>query len=195
MQNLMSGHDESKPRIPPGQEVVPGWPVLHHGRTPVIDLSRWRLRAFGLVEEEVDLAWEAFISLPLSEELADFHCVTGWSVLDLRWEGVMVADFMKLITPRPEARFVMVHAEAGWATNLPLEDFAHETAIFAIRCNGGDLPPEHGGPVRLVIPHLYAWKSAKWVTGVEFMDEDRPGFWEQRGYHMRGDPWKEERYG
>ncbi|MBI2873600.1 MAG: sulfite oxidase-like oxidoreductase [Firmicutes bacterium] len=197
----MTGHEASagseggpEPRIPPGQVVTPGFPVLHHGRTPSINLDKWIFRITGLVEESRSLNWEEFRRLPAVTATSDIHCVTRWSKLDNRWEGVAASEVLKLARPRPQARFVLVHAEGGWTTNLPLEDLAGEGVLFAFKHNGADLSPDHGWPLRLVVPHLYFWKSAKWVNGLEFMAKDRPGFWEQNGYHMRGDPWQEERF-
>ncbi len=181
-------------RVPPGQRVVRDWPVLHAGEVPRIDLSRWRLRLFGLVEQPTTLTWEQFQELPRVEVMSDIHCVTRWSRLDNRWEGVAFSELARLVRPLPQARYVMVHAEQGFTTNLAVEDLLREGVLLADRHDGKPLSAEHGWPLRLVVPHLYFWKSAKWVNGLEWMDENRPGFWEQLGYHMRGDPWKEERY-
>jgi len=186
--------DESLGRIPPGQIVVDDWPVLHHGNVPKIDLATWRLRIFGLVEEELEFTYEEFKRLPNVERITDFHCVTRWSRLDNRWRGVSTEEVLKRVSLRPEAKFVIVHAEAGFTANLSLEEFVKQDVLFAWEHDGKVLTPEHGYPLRLVVPQLYAWKSVKWVTGLEFTEQDRPGFWEQRGYHMHGDPWKEERY-
>jgi DMSO/TMAO reductase YedYZ molybdopterin-dependent catalytic subunit len=182
-------------RVPPGQTLTEKWPVLHYGEVPEVELARWRFHIRGLVREERVLTWEEFLALPRREHTADFHCVTGWSRLDNRWEGVATRDVLALVAPDPGARYVMVHGLNDFTANLPLPEFLDEEALFAFRHDGRDLPPEHGGPLRLVVPKLYAWKSAKWVTGIELMPEDRPGFWEEYGYHMHGDPWKEERYG
>jgi DMSO/TMAO reductase YedYZ molybdopterin-dependent catalytic subunit len=191
----MSSSSRNAGRVPPGQTVTEKWPVLHYGEVPVVDLARWRFRIGGLVREERVLTWEEFCALPRVERTADFHCVTGWSRLTNRWEGVATRDVLALVTPDPRARFVMVHGMNDFSANLPLAEFLDEDALFALRHDGEDLSPEHGGPLRLVVPKLYAWKSAKWVTGIELMAEDRPGFWEGYGYHMHGDPWTEERYG
>ncbi len=185
----------ARPRVPPGQYVVEHLPVLHYGSVPRVDLARWDFRVFGLVEEERRWTYEEFTRLPTRRVVVDVHCVTRWSKLDTVWEGVPFLELMRHIRPLPEARYVMVHAEAGFTTNLPLEDLLREDVLFAWRYNDAPLAPEHGYPLRLVVPHLYFWKSAKWVRGLEFMAEDRPGFWEQYGYHMHGDPWKEERFG
>jgi DMSO/TMAO reductase YedYZ molybdopterin-dependent catalytic subunit len=181
-------------RVPSGQFVTDKFPVLTYGATPHIDLKEWRFRIFGLVERELVLTWEEFMALPKAVITADFHCVTQWSRLDNTWEGIPVAEVLKLAKPLPQARFVMAHCYGGYSTNLPLEVFQDETVLFAHKHDGKEIPPEHGGPLRLVVPKRYAWKSAKWVNGLEFMAENRPGFWEQRGYHMEGDPWKEERF-
>jgi DMSO/TMAO reductase YedYZ molybdopterin-dependent catalytic subunit len=181
-------------RIPPGQFVTSKFPVLTYGPTPRIDPARWRFRLFGLVEGERLLTWEEFQALPRTTVTADFHCVTQWSRLNNVWEGVRARTLVEMARPRREARFVLVHCYGGYTTNLLLEDLLADTTLFADRLDGQPLSPEHGGPLRLVVPHLYGWKSAKWVNGLEFMDREVPGFWEQRGYHMRGDPWKEERF-
>lgn len=182
-------------RVPPGQRLTEGFPVLHHGDVPHYrDLSKWNLRLFGLVESEADLSFDEFMALPRREFRNDIHCVTTWSKLDNVWEGVPVSTVMEKVKVKPESKFVMLHAEQGWTTNLPLEDFLAETSFFGIKHNGADLTPEHGYPVRMVVPHLYFWKSAKWLRGVEFRETDRPGFWERNGYHMYGNPWKEQRY-
>jgi DMSO/TMAO reductase YedYZ molybdopterin-dependent catalytic subunit len=141
------------------------------------------------------LSYDELMALPRRTVRADVHCVTRWSLFDSDWEGIPFTEVARLVTVKPEARFALVHAEQGYTTNLPLDDLMRDEVMFVDRWNGADLTPEHGGPVRLFVPHLYFWKSAKWVTGVEFLAADKPGFWEGYGYHMRGDPWKEERYG
>ena len=183
-----------KPRIPPGQVVTSKFPILHVGSIPPFDPQRWRFRVFGLVEEEVVFSYQEFMSLPQVEIVSDFHCVTRWSRLGNVWEGVSFRELMKHIKPRPEARYVMVHSDGGYTTNLPLPALLDDDVLFAYGHDGRDLTPEHGWPLRLVVPKRYAWKSAKWVRGLEFMEHDRPGYWEARGYHNDGDPWKEERY-
>ena len=185
---------QQRSRVPPGQRVVKEWPVLHAGEVPHVDLSRWELRVFGRVENPLRLNWEAFQKLPRVQVKSDIHCVTRWSRLDNLWEGVPFRAIVERARPMPDARYVMVHAEQGFTTNVPLEDLLRDDVLLATHHDGQPLTPEHGWPVRLVVPHLYFWKSAKWVTGLEFMREDRPGFWEQLGYHMYGDPWKEQRY-
>ncbi len=182
-------------RVPPGQRVTEDFPVLHYGGVPRIDPAQWSLRLFGLVESERSLSFSEFTALPVVRVLSDVHCVTGWSRLDNDWEGVQTSALKALVKILPEARFAIVYAAGRFTTNLSLEDFFQEDVLFAIRHNGRPLTPDHGYPVRLVVPRLYFWKSAKWVTDVEFTSKDRPGFWESHGYHNRGDPWKEERYG
>jgi len=183
-----------KPRIPPGQVVTSKFPVLHVGPIPTFDPQKWGFRLFGLVEEEVVFSYQEFMSLPKVEIVSDFHCVTRWSRLNNLWEGVTFRELMKHISPRPEARYVMIHSDGGYSTNLPLQALLDDDVLFAYRHDGRDLTPEHGWPLRLVVPKRYAWKSAKWARGLEFREEDRPGYWEAHGYHNDGDPWKEERY-
>jgi DMSO/TMAO reductase YedYZ molybdopterin-dependent catalytic subunit len=182
-------------RLPPGQIVTQKWPVLHYGTVPMVNRSTWRLRVSGAVAQPFELTWDQLQALPRQETLCDIHCVTRWSRYDNLFEGIGVAALLAQALPSPDARYVLVHAEHGFTTNLPVEDLLRPENLLALRHNGADLDPEHGGPVRLMIPHLYFWKSAKWVTGFEFLEEDYPGFWEQNGYHMRGEPWAEERYG
>jgi DMSO/TMAO reductase YedYZ molybdopterin-dependent catalytic subunit len=185
-------------RIPPGQVLTRKWPVLHAGETPDYgDLSKWDFYIFGEVEQKRRLGWNDFRQLPRIKVYADMHCVTRWSKLDNTWEGISTREILNLITPKSSARFVMVHCENGFSTNLPIDDFFGDDCLFALSHNGQPLEPDHGYPVRLVVPTLYAWKSAKWVRGIEFMIHDQPGFWERfenGGYHMRGDPWVEERF-
>lgn len=181
-------------RVPPGQQITEKFPVLHYGAIPPFDPSSWRFRAFGLVGEALELSYQEFRRLPQVQVVADFHCVTGWSKQDNLWEGVSFREIARLVKPLPEARFVTVHCAGGYTTNLPLEVLMDDDVLFAHRHNGEDLTPEHGWPLRLVVPKRYAWKSAKWVIGLEFMAEDRPGFWEVRGYHNNADPMKEERF-
>lgn len=181
-------------RIPPGQFQTEKWPVLHAGSVPRVDLATWKLSLFGLVDQPRSWTWEQFRALPSTKVYADMHCVTRWSLLNNTWEGVLVSDVMKHVAVEPVAKYVLVHAEHGWSTNLPLADFLGEDCLFAWDHNGKPLTPDHGWPLRLVVPRLYAWKSAKWVRGVEFLARDEPGFWEQNGYHDRGDPWREQRY-
>jgi DMSO/TMAO reductase YedYZ molybdopterin-dependent catalytic subunit len=182
-------------RLPPGQVETRKWPVLHYGRVPSVDLARWRFTVSGLVEQPLSLTWNELSQLPHQGTLCDIHCVTHWSRYDNLFEGVPVRAILELAKPLPEAAYALVLAAEGYTTNLPLEDLARPGNLVALRHNGEPLLPEHGGPARLLVPHLYLWKSAKWITGIELMADDEPGFWEQNGYHMRGDPWTEERYG
>lgn len=181
-------------RLPPGQSLTLKWPVLQAGSVPRFDPTTWDFRVFGSVEEPLRFSWAEFSNLPQSEVLADMHCVTRWSRFDVRWEGVAFTEVMKLAAVKAGAKFVMVQAEQGYTANVPLSDLLQPTTLFALKHNGEPLPADHGYPVRLVVPHLYAWKSVKWVRGIEFMAADAPGFWEQNGYHIYGDPFKEQRY-
>ncbi|MBN1161353.1 MAG: sulfite oxidase-like oxidoreductase [Dehalococcoidales bacterium] len=181
-------------RVPPGQRLVEKWPVLHYGSVPKIDTSKWTLKITGLVEKERTLTYEEFTALPMVEVFSDIHCVTTWSRLNNTWEGVSTSTIKDLVQIKGEARHVMVAGMGGFSTNIPLEDFFREDVLFALKHDGQPLAPEHGGPVRLVVPRLYFWKSAKWVTGIRFMANEEPGFWEINGYHIHGDPWQEERY-
>ena len=169
--------------------------MLHYGSVPSIDPGSWRLSLTGLVREPRSITLDELMAMPQTTVRADVHCVTRWSLFDSEWQGVRFTEVAQLVELQPEARYALVHAEQGYTTNLPLSDLMRDDVLFVHRWNGEQLTPEHGGPVRLFVPHLYFWKSAKWVTGVEFLAEDQPGFWEGYGYHMRGDPWREERYG
>ena len=181
-------------RLPRGQVLTRKWPVLTYGETPRSDLAKWTFRCFGLVEEPVTWSWDELLSLPRVQVTSDIHCVTRWSRFDNHWEGVAVAEILRRVRPLPQATAVMVHADPDYTTNLLLEDLRSEDALLAYQHDGRDLPVEHGGPCRLVVPRLYFWKSAKWVRGFEFLDHNAPGFWEQNGSHLRADPWREERY-
>jgi len=181
-------------RIPPGQHLVSGWPTLHYGRVPRMDVDSWRFRIFGLVDQEKTLRFPEFLALPQVRVLSDIHCVTGWSKLDNIWEGVSTSALKDLVKISPEAKFAIIHASAGFVTNLSLDDFFQDDVLFALKHDGKSLTSAHGYPVRLVVPRLYFWKSAKWADGVEFVAKDMPGFWESNGYNNHGDPWKEERY-
>ena len=191
---IISPDTKRKNRIPPGQKVVTEWPVLHYGNASRIDIARWTFTISGLVAKERKLSYKEFSSLDKVKVFSDIHCVTGWSKLDNLWEGPssnIVKDLAQIL---PEAKFVIVHAAGGFTTNLTLSDFLEPDVLFALKHNNEPLASEHGYPIRLIVPRLYFWKSAKWVTGVEFVANDRPGFWETRGYHNHGDPWREERY-
>jgi DMSO/TMAO reductase YedYZ molybdopterin-dependent catalytic subunit len=187
-------------RLPPGQSATLKWPVLHEGEVPAFNPQDWDFRVGGLVDDPRRFGYEEFRALPRTELRSDFHCVTRWSTFDNLWEGVAVREVMALVRPQPEARYVMVTGHLGenpqgYTTNVPLADLDRPDALFAWRNRGLDLEPEHGWPLRLVVPHLYAWKSCKWVRGLAFMAEDKPGYWERGGYHMYGDPFREQRFG
>ncbi|MBP2557523.1 DMSO/TMAO reductase YedYZ molybdopterin-dependent catalytic subunit [Neorhizobium galegae] len=181
-------------RLPPGQHLVKNWPVLDLGQQPQVSTERWKLDVRGLVNNRRTLDWAAFQALPQTEMRSDIHCVTTWSRYDNNWKGVSTRDFLDLVDPQEEAVAVMLTSYDGYTTNLLLSDFASPDAIIVTEWEGKPLSEEHGGPVRLVVPHLYFWKSAKWLNRIEFLDRDQAGFWEKNGYHMRGDPWSEERY-
>lgn len=187
--------DAEHRRLPPGQREVKNWPVLDLGVQPDVPAGRWRLDIDGAVEAPLSWSWADFAAQPQADIVSDIHCVTAWSRYDNRWTGVTTRHLLDLIKPRPDARFVIEHSYDGYTTNVPLADFVGEDVILAHSWQGRPLTREHGGPVRLVLPALYFWKSAKWLSRLEFVAEDRACFWEQRGYHMRGDPWAEERYG
>jgi DMSO/TMAO reductase YedYZ molybdopterin-dependent catalytic subunit len=191
---IRSPDTEREERVPPGQRRTGRWPVLHYGKVPEIDLSEWRFTVFGLVKSTRSLDIQEFRALPMVKVVSDIHCVTGWSRLDNHWEGVPTSELKTIVDILPEARFVMVHGHGRFTANLSMDEFFAKDVLFALKHNGEPLSPGLGAPVRLVVPRLYFWKSAKWVTGVEFVEEERPGFWEKRGYHIHGDPWKEERY-
>jgi DMSO/TMAO reductase YedYZ molybdopterin-dependent catalytic subunit len=184
-------------RLPPGQSRTKKWPVLDASGPPSLELKQWRLHLGGLVTQPAAWNWEEFLQLPRVKVFADFHCVTRWSRLGNTWEGVSTRELLRQAGgAQPEAAFVMAYGyDRGWSTNLPLADFLAEDALVALFHDGEPLAPEHGGPARLIVPQLYAWKSAKWVARLEVLDRDRPGFWEKNGYHMHGDPWREERFG
>ena len=181
-------------RLPPGQVLTEKWPVLHEGTVPVFDPATWDLRLFGRVEAPVRLTYPEFMALPKGRLTSDIHCVTRWSKFDCEWEGVSAAEVVRRVSLGQGVTHVLVHGEQGYSANLPVGDLLDETVLFAYRMNGEDLTPEHGWPLRLLVPKLYLWKSVKWVRGVEFLDRDRPGFWERYGYHIYGDPWREQRY-
>jgi len=184
-------------RIPPGQSRTTKWPVLDASGPPRIDLSTWTLFVRGLVNQQVEFTWAEFQQLPRVKVFADFHCVTRWSRLGNAWEGVSARELVARAGGlADDAKHVLAYGyDEGWSTNLPVSDFLAEDALIALSHDGEPLAPEHGGPARLIVPQLYAWKSAKWLAGLEFLSKDRAGFWERNGYHMHGDPWKEERFG
>ena len=181
-------------RLPPGQHLVKNWPVLDLGVQPQIRLDTWRLELRGLVENQLTLSWKSFLALDQSRKVSDIHCVTTWSRYDNAWQGVATRDLLDEAMPRADATHVLLTSYDGYTTNLPLMDFAAEDAILATHWEGEPITAEHGGPMRLVVPHLYFWKSAKWLRRIEFLDSDQAGFWERNGYHMYGDPWTEQRY-
>ena len=188
---------EKAERVPPGQYLTEKWPVLHYGPVPNFNPATWDFRVFGAVEQELRWTWDEFTSL--DQELrgdvrADMHCVTTWSRLDQHWEGIPFRVLLERAKPKPEAKFVIAHSEYGFTANVPIDYCRRDDCLIAVRANGEPLSAEHGRPCRLVVPPLYAWKSAKWLRGIEFSAVDKPGFWERNGYHNRGDPWKEERY-
>ncbi|MCG3210895.1 MAG: Sulfoxide reductase catalytic subunit YedY [Anaerolineae bacterium] len=193
--NRQEAQTQLRHRLPPGQSLTQKWPVLHYGAIPRYDLSTWDFFVSGLVRQPRRFTWDEFNNLPHREQVSDMHCVTRWSKLDSRFEGIPVAEVLKHVELLPEAKFVMVHADPDYTTNLPLEYLLDDDVMFVLKYEGQPLEPEHGYPVRLLVPKLYLWKSAKWVRGLEFMAEDRSGFWETYGYHERGDPWQEERFG
>jgi DMSO/TMAO reductase YedYZ molybdopterin-dependent catalytic subunit len=188
-----AGYDPA--RLPPGQYLTHKWPVLHAGSVPRADLATWDFRVFGDVEEPLRLDWDELQRLPSTEVTIDIHCVTRWSRFDTTFRGVEWRELAALVRPKPSARFVLAHAEQGFTANVPLEALEDEKALIAYEANGEPLAPEHGWPLRLVIPSRYFWKSAKWLRGVELLPQDQPGFWERYGYHNDADYWKEERYG
>ncbi len=192
--NIKAPNAEIASRVPPGQAVTDKFPVMTYGDTPRFNQKTWDFKLSGAIEKPVTLNYEQFMSFPKVQVTADFHCVTQWSKLNNVWEGVSIYEVMKLITLRPEAQYVMVHADEGYTTNLPLKVLLDNDVLFAYKHDGKDLEPAHGWPLRLVVPKRYAWKSAKWVRGLEFMDQEYVGFWEMNGYHNDGDPFKEQRF-
>jgi DMSO/TMAO reductase YedYZ molybdopterin-dependent catalytic subunit len=181
-------------RLPPGQALTLKWPVLHYGLVPRFDPARWDFRVSGLLEQPQRFAWDEFNRLPRFEHTSDFHCVTRWSRFDNRWQGVAMREILARAKPLANAKYVLVHAEQGYTANVPLANLDRDDVLLATHHDGEPLAPDHGYPLRLIVPHLYAWKSVKWVRGLELLDSDQAGFWEQNGYHMRGDPFKEERF-
>jgi DMSO/TMAO reductase YedYZ molybdopterin-dependent catalytic subunit len=181
-------------RLPPGQYLARDFPVLHVGSPPHFDPQTWRFRVFGAVQDPLEFTWEQFTSLPTKAVATDIHCVTRWSKFDTHWEGVPFSEIVRRATPKPSARFIVSHAANGYAANVPLGVANDDDVLLAYRYEGTPLEPIHGGPMRMFIPKRYFWKSTKWCDGIEFLTEDRPGFWEVRGYNNDADPWKEERY-
>lgn len=193
---IISPDTHREQRLPPGQTRTRKWPILHYGRVPEVPLDRWRLEVTGLVSQPLKFTWEEFQALPRVKVFSDFHCVTRWSRLGNIWEGVSARNIAKLVGVKNEAAYVIAHGyDDGFTTNLPLDEFLAEDALLADLHDGEPLSADHGGPLRLIVPQLYAWKSAKWLRKLEFVHTDKPGYWEQVGYHNHGDPWTEERYG
>ncbi|HEX2698151.1 MAG TPA: sulfite oxidase-like oxidoreductase [Anaerolineales bacterium] len=188
------GGTEKANRIPPGQYLTEDFPVLSAGPTPRLDLKRWTFRIEGLVKEKVSWTWDELLKLPSQTFVVDISCVTKWTHLDMQWEGVSVDTLLEHIELDSKAAFMSAFSHEGYTTNMPIADILNGQAFVAYKYDGQPLAPEHGGPARLVVPHLYFWKSAKWVAGLHFMEKDQRGFWESAGYHNHGDPWKEERY-
>ena len=184
-----------EPRLPPGQVQTQKWPVLHYGSVPRVDLTQWELRVDGLVEHPQRWTWTEFQALPRVQVHSDIHCVTRWSRFDNTWEGVPIKEVLRRAAPKSSARFAVIHAEQGFTTNLPLTELDQDDVLLADKHDGEPLTPDHGWPLRLVVPSRYFWKSAKWLRGLELSPRDRPGFWERYGYHNDADYWKEERYG
>ena len=181
-------------RIPPGQHLTRGWPVLHSEGIPRFNPETWRFRVSGEVEEETEWTWEEFRALPSLTVTSDFHCVTGWSKLDNEWEGVPFREVADRAKPLPTAKHCVISAPSGYTANVPLDVLLDDDVLFAWSHGGEPLPPEHGGPMRLVVPKRYGWKSVKWAHGIRFVERDSRGFWEERGYHNNAEPWAEERY-
>lgn len=194
---IVSPDTQRENRVPPGQSQTLKWPVLDAFGPPRISTAEWKLSLLGLVNQPIDFTWEQFCELPRVKVFADFHCVTRWSRLSNVWEGVSVRELMERAGgAKAEARYVVAYGyDGGWTTNLPFSEFLVDDALVATHHDGEPLTLEHGAPARLIVPRLYAWKSAKWLGGLEFLPEDRAGFWERNGYHMHGDPWAEERFG
>lgn len=183
-----------EPRLPPGQVKTEKWPVLHYGSVPRVDLSSWDFKVDGLVEHAQQYDWDAFQKLPRVKVHSDIHCVTRWSRYDNLWEGVALRELLARAGVQPEGHFVIIHAEQGFTTNLPLTELLQDDVLLADRHDGEPLTPDHGWPLRLVVPRRYFWKSAKWVRRLELVGRDAPGFWERNGYHNEADPWREERF-
>lgn len=181
-------------RIPPGQVLTSRWPVLHQGEIPALDRETWDFRVWGLIEEPRAWSWQEFLALPAAESDGELHCVTRWSSLGHHWRGVPAISIAELVSPSADARFVVLHGEGGYTANLPLEAMLAADVLLATHHNGAPLTPERGGPLRAVVPRRYAWKSVKWLRGLEFLRDDRPGFWESYGYSNSADPWREERF-
>jgi DMSO/TMAO reductase YedYZ molybdopterin-dependent catalytic subunit len=185
---------DGKDRLPPGQYLTKKWPVLSAEDVPGALPTGWKFTVRGLVEQPIELTWAEFLALPHITITTDIHCVTTWSRYNNAWEGVSIREILRRVKPLPNAHYVMAHSWTGYTTNIPLTDLDDDDVLIALKHDGANLEAEHGGPVRLVVPKLYFYKSAKWLDGLEFMEQDRPGFWEKLGYHNHADPWQEERY-
>jgi DMSO/TMAO reductase YedYZ molybdopterin-dependent catalytic subunit len=185
---------KSEGRLPPNQALTLKWPVLHYGSVPHFDPAKWDLKLFGAVESPLRLTWDEFNRLPRVRVTSDFHCVTRWSRFDNHWEGVAFRELLSRVKLKPGAKYVLVHGEQGYTANVPLADLDRDNVLLATHHDGEPLTAEHGGPLRLVVPQLYAWKSVKWLRGFEFQEEEHAGFWERNGYHIYGDPFKEQRF-
>ena len=181
-------------RLPPGQMLTDRFPILHEGEVPAYNLDTWSLRIFGEVENELSFTWDQLNELPRTEMQCDIHCVTRWSKFDTKWQGIRFKDLLPLLNADPRAQYVMLHADQDYDTNVPLADLLRDDVLLASHYDGEPLTAKHGWPLRLVVPHLYFWKSAKWIRGIEFMKEDRPGFWERNGFHNTADPFLEQRF-
>jgi DMSO/TMAO reductase YedYZ molybdopterin-dependent catalytic subunit len=184
---------QSNSRIPPGQRLTNGFPIMTYGATPQVTREEWQFKVWGLAQAQT-FNWSDLMALPQHDFTIDFHCVTTWSKLDVEWTGVKVLDLMKLVELDPKTAHVMQHCYGGYTTNIAIDDFLRAENFFAHTLQGNPLPVDNGGPLRLVVPHLYAWKSAKWINGLEFLEHEQLGFWERNGYHRRGEPFAEERY-
>lgn len=181
-------------RVPPGQRLVTDFPVLHAGSVMHVERESWRLTVTGLVGSSLTIDWDGLLALPANEQISDIHCVTGWTKLDTRWKGVRVSRLFEGLDVLAQAQHTVIHAKGGWTTNLPLEELLGDDALVAYEYEGRPISAEHGGPVRLLVPRLYFWKSAKWLQGIELTADQRLGYWERLGYHALGDPWLEQRY-
>ncbi|MEA2621485.1 MAG: hypothetical protein QOH61_395 [Chloroflexota bacterium] len=186
--------DDQKKRVPPGQYVTEKWPVLHYGSVPRIDLDTWDFRVWGEVENPFSFTWDEFKQMPRKQVHTDIHCVTRWSRLDMDWDGVPIQHLLERAQLKPSAHFVLAHSEQGYTANLPLEVLDDDDVMLADIADGSPLEPDHGYPLRLLVPKRYFWKSAKWIRGLQFLPKDQLGFWERYGYNNNADPWKEERF-
>ena len=185
---------ELQHRVPPGQTVTDRFPILHEGEVPQYDMSTWNIKTFGEVDSIRSFSFDDVMKLPQTEITCDIHCVTRWSKLDTTWVGIKFTDFLPLLGVKPEAKYVLIHGDNDYSANVPLADLMRDNILLAHTFDGEPLTEKHGGPLRMVIPHLYFWKSVKWITGIEFLVEDQPGFWEQNGFHNYAEPFAEQRF-